>query len=220
VPKLKILLADDHETVRAGLRAILGAQSDMEVVGEAADGDSTLDQARHLRPDVIVMDLSMPGVSGLRIAAQLREKCPSARIVTLTRHSESGFVRQLLQAGVSGYVLKQSRSSELVRGIRAAAANRTFLDPAIVDKVVGEAFGRPSNRDAIPHVPEAHLSPREDEVLRLVAWGHSQKEVATKLEVSVKTVETHKANAMHKLGLTSRIDVVRYALLRGWLEEN
>ncbi len=221
LPKLRILLADDHETVRAGLKAILSGQTDMEVVGEAADGEAAVAQARKLNPDVVVMDLSMPGMNGLRTATMLRQECPGARIVTLTRHSESGFVRQLLQAGVSAYVLKQSRSVEVLEAIRAAATNRTFLDPAIVGKVVGEVFGlsAPTGTDA-PRSADVHLSPREEEVLRQVAWGYSQKEIAGTLQVSVKTIESHKANAMHKLGMKSRIDVVRYALLRGWLEEN
>jgi len=214
--KFRILLADDHATVREGLRMILNMQSDMEVVGEAADGATALARASALSPDLVVMDVSMPGINGLNAAEMLRDQCPSVKVLTLTRHSDDGYIHQLLRAGAAGYVLKQSRASELLRAIRAIVAGGTYLDPAVAGKVV-VGYGRRK------HVEEPALSfalsNRETEVLRLIAWGYSNKEIATRLDLSVKTVEAHKANAMRKLGISSRIGIVRYALLQGWLQD-
>jgi DNA-binding NarL/FixJ family response regulator len=139
-------------------------------------------------------------------------------VLTLTRHADDGYLQQLLRAGASGYVLKQSRSTELLHAIRAVASGGKYLDPAVADRVIGD-FGRRTYRVDSP-VDTPALSPREEEILRLVAWGYSNKEVAEVLGLSVKTVESHKTNAMHKLGLHNRIDVVKYALLKGWLHDN
>jgi len=213
--RLNVLLVEDHETVRAGLRLIIDAQTDMAVVGEAAEGTAALGKARSLSPDVVVMDISMPGLNGVETTRALRQAQPGTRIVTLTRHREPGYLDLLLRAGASAYVLKQSRPAELLAAIRAVARGGTYVDPSIAAQVVREPIRR------VPAGPgvESPLSPRETQVLRLIAWGHSNKDIAGQLEVSVKTVETHKANAMHKLGLQSRIDIVRYALLHGWLQE-
>jgi DNA-binding NarL/FixJ family response regulator len=215
--KLRILLADDHETVREGLKVILNAQSDMQVVGEAADGRAAVAQSVALLPDVVVMDVSMPQLNGLKATEAIRHCCPDVKVLSLTRHADDGYLQQLLRAGASGYVLKQSRSTELLHAIRAVAAGGKYLDPAVADRVIGD-FNR---RAGPPASDSAHalLSSREDEILRLVAWGYSNKEIAGRLELSVKTIETHKANAMHKLGLHSRIDIVRFALLQGWLQD-
>ena len=217
--KLRILVADDHEAVREGLKAILNAQADMQVVGEATDGAAAVAQSRALAPDVVIMDVSMPGVNGLKATEALKVQCPAVKILTLTRHSDDGYLQQLLRAGASGYVLKQSRSSELVHGIRAVAAGGKYLDPAVTDRVIGDVTRRKSADPAHAPASAPPLSPREDEILRLVAWGYSHKEIAAQLELSVKTVETHKTNAMRKLGLRSRIDIMRLALLEGWLRE-
>jgi len=213
--RLNVLLVEDHETVRAGLRLIIDAQTDMAVVGEAAEGTAALGKARSLSPDVVVMDISMPGLNGVETTRALRHAQPGTRIVTLTRHREPGYLDLLLRAGASAYVLKQSRPAELLAAIRAVARGGTYVDPSIAAQVVREPIRR---APAGPGV-ESPLSPRETQVLRLIAWGHSNKDIAGQLEVSVKTVETHKANAMHKLGLQSRIDIVRYALLHGWLQD-
>jgi two-component system, NarL family, response regulator NreC len=217
VKKLRILLADDHETVREGLKVILNAQPDMTVVAEASDGGGALTQASELLPDVVVMDVSMPNVNGLKATEAITRTCPRVKVLALTRHADDGYLDQLLRAGASGYVLKQSRSGELLHAIRAVVAGGTYLDPAVAERVIG--FRRPPqplpSGEAGPG-----LSPREEEVLRLVAWGYSNKEIAGHLSLGVKTVETHKANAMHKLRLHSRIDVVRFAVLRGWLRDN
>jgi DNA-binding NarL/FixJ family response regulator len=215
--KVRILLADDHETVREGLKVILNAQSDMEVIGEAIDGRAAVAQAAALLPDVVVMDVSMPELNGLKATEAIRQLCPGVKVLSLTRHADDGYLQQLLRAGASGYVLKQSRATELLHAIRAVAAGGKYLDPAVADRVIGN-FGR---RLGLPASDPAHspLSSREDEILRLVAWGYSNKEIAGRLELSVKTIETHKANAMHKLGLHTRIDIVRFALLQGWLHD-
>jgi DNA-binding NarL/FixJ family response regulator len=215
--RLRILLADDHETVREGLKAILNAQSDMEVVGEVADGQGAVAQARKLRPDVVVMDVSMPQVNGLEATKAIKASCPQVRVVTLTRHADDGYLQQLLRAGASGYVLKQSRATEVLHAIRAVAGGGTYIDPTIADRLVG-ALGRRAQASGTEN-GKAGLSPREEEILRLVAWGYSNKEIASRLELSVKTIETHKSNATQKLGLQTRIEVVRFALLQGWLRD-
>jgi DNA-binding NarL/FixJ family response regulator len=216
---LRVLLADDHDMVREGLKALVNAQPDMEVVGEAADGRAAVRCAQELLPDVLVMDISMPGLNGLKAAERVKELCPQVRVLTLTRHADAGFIQQLFAAGVSGYVLKQSASEELVRAVRAVAAGSNYLDPQITGKVIG---GYVSGRKSKVGDDEAakELSERETEVLRLIAWGYSNKEIAARLDISVKTVEAHKANTMKKLGLRSRIDIIRYALLQGWLQDN
>jgi DNA-binding NarL/FixJ family response regulator len=214
--KLRILLAEDHEMVREGLKSIINAQPEMEVVGEASDGGRAIARAKELRPDIIVMDISMPKVNGLEAMAKLKQVCPQVKVLTLTRHTDIGFLQQLLGAGASGYVLKQSPSSELIQAIRAVASGGSYLDPAITNKVINGYVSRQATLNA---ELRGNLSEREEEVLRLIAWGYSNKEIAAKLDISVKTVEAHKSNSMRKLDLRSRIDVVRYALLRDWLKE-
>ncbi len=214
--KLRIMLAEDHATVREGLKMIIGAQADMEVVGEAADGRAAIERAKELLPDIIVMDVSMPELNGLKATVKLKQCCPQVKVLALTRHTDDGYLQQLLRAGASGYVLKQSAATELIHAIRAVASGGKYLDPAVVGKVMGNYVGRST---ALRGDTRGDLSDREGEVLRLIAWGHSNKELAARLEVSVKTVEAHKANAMKKLGISSRIDIVRYALLQGWLQD-
>lgn len=215
--KLRILLADDHETVREGLKVILNAQPDMAVVAEASDGQTAVHQASTVNPDLVVMDVSMPRFNGLEATEAIRERCPASKILAFTRHSDDGYVKQLLNAGVSGYVLKQSRTTELLRAIRAIASGGKYLDPTVTEKLLGEVGRQKRIRGS--ETAKSALSSREEETLKLVAWGHSNKEIADQLVLSVKTVETHKANAMQKLGLRSRTDVVKFALLQGWLRE-
>jgi two-component system response regulator NreC len=212
--KLRILLADDHETVREGLRMILNAQPDMQVVAMAGDGREAVTQAERMTPDVVIMDISMPGLNGLAATLQLTEKCPAAKVLTLTRHADSSYLHQLMRAGAAGYVLKQSRPAELLHAIRSVATGGKYLDSSMTPPVVGKAATTPGPEPTTP------LSPRETEVLRLIAWGNTNKEIASRLDLSVKTVEAHKANGMRKLNMRGRIDIVRYALLQGWLHES
>lgn len=214
--KLRILLAEDHETIRDGLKLLVGSQPDMEVVGEADNGRVAVQLAQQLLPDVAVMDVSMPELNGLQATKKLKRQCPQVKVLALTRHTDSGYLQQLLQAGASGYVLKQSKSVELLRAIRAVAAGQTYLDPAITEKVVGNIIGGRGARGASA---ETKLTDREAEVLRLIAVGYINKEVAARLSLSVKTVEAHKARGMEKLGMKSRVDLVRYAMLQGWLQD-
>ena len=214
--KLRILLADDHETVREGLRLIIGAQPDMEIVCEVGDGHAAVEEATKHQPDVVVMDVSMPKLNGLKATQRLKECCPEIKVLALTRHKDDGYLQQILRAGASGYVLKQSPSVELLHAIRSIAAGGKYLDPAVAGKVMGAYVDQQVTSRGGPPV---NVSEREEEVLRMIAWGYSNKEIAAQLGLSVKTVEVHKANAMKKLGMQSRIDIVRYSVLQGWLEE-
>jgi two-component system response regulator NreC len=211
---LRVLLADDHVTVRHGLKLLIDGQPDMKVIAEASDGDAAVKRALTLKPDVVVMDISMPGMNGLAATRALKKQQPDAAIITLTRHSDDAYLQELLRAGVSGYVLKQSAPSELLQAIRAAAAGGQYLDSALTARVTAGFLGREGRAES---KPRATLSQREAEVLRLIASGYSNKEIASRLSLSVKTVEAHKANAMRKLDLNGRIDIVKYALLQGWL---
>ena len=213
--KLRIMLAEDHETVREGLKMIINAQEDMEVVGFAGDGREAVARAQELLPDVLVMDISMPKLNGLQATLKLIECCPEVKVLTLSRHADDGYVRGLLAAGACAYVLKQSAPSELIHAIRAVAAGGKYIDPKLAAKVMENYSDRTSRGES-----KSTLSDRESEVLRLIARGYSNKEIAARLSLSVKTIEVHKANAMRKLNLTSRINLVRYAVLQGWLQDH
>ena len=213
-PKLRIVLADDHTIVRQGLKLLIDGQPDMMVVGEAPDGAGVLEQAKALKPDIVVMDISMPGMNGLVATRTLKGAQPHVAIVVLSRHEEDAYVQELLRAGASGYVLKHSPPPQLLGAIRAVAAGGVYLDPAVSGRVAdGLLDGRLDRRRAA----DATITERESEVLRLVAVGHSNKDIAGRLDISVKTVELHKANAMRKLGLAGRVDIIRYGAMRGWL---
>jgi DNA-binding NarL/FixJ family response regulator len=199
---------------------ILNAQDDMEVVGEAGDGRIAVERAQELLPDIVLMDVSMPGLNGLKATEKLKERCPQVKVLALTRHRDDGYLQQLLRAGASGYVLKQSSTAELLYAIRAVMAGGMYMDPVVAAKVMGLYAGKQTiSLRGEPQVSR-DLSDREAQVLRLIAWGYSNKEIADHLELSVKTIEVHKANAMKKLSMRSRIDIVRYALLQGWLQDN
>jgi DNA-binding NarL/FixJ family response regulator len=214
--KIRVLLADDHETVRQGLRLLIDAQSDMEVVGEAGNGRVAIQRTESLQPDVIVMDVSMPEMNGLAATRALEAMDPKPAVVALTRYNDEAYVQELLAAGASGYVLKQSPSTELLRAIRTVVSGAPYLDSSLAARIADDYVSKHSRQPA--HRRPA-ISDREGEVMRLLAWGHSNKEIAAKLDVSVKTIEVHKANAMRKLGLRGRIDIVRFALLQGWLQD-
>ena len=212
--KIRVLLAEDHETVRHGLKLLINRQDDMEVVAEAGDGQQAVESAATLRPNVAVVDISMPRMNGLAATKAMRESSPATAIVALTRYADDAYVQELLNAGALGYVLKQSPSGELVDAVRAAASGRRHLDRSLAARVAGTMLGSRARRAA-----SSPITDRETEVLRRMALGHTNKEIANTLELSVKTIEVHKANAMRKLGLAGRTDVVRYALLQGWLKD-
>src|SRR5215218_6616105 len=212
----RILLAEDHNTVREGIKMLVNAQPDMHVVGEAADGSAAITKTRELMPDLLVMDISMPELNGLKATEKLRREFPDLKILTLTRHTDDGYLQQLIKAGVNGYVLKQSAPTELINAIRAVVAGKSYLDPTLAERVMGGYAGTTGLLGQGPN----KITGREAEILRLIAWGYSNKEIATRLDISVKTVEAHKGNTMKKLGMASRIDIVRYAILQGWLQDN
>lgn len=213
--KLRIFLADDHAVVREGLKALINGQPGMEVVGEAADGRTACVRAADLRPDVVVMDVSMPDMNGVQATRELRSVCPEIRVLALTVHEDRSYLRELLEAGASGYVLKRAAAEDLVYAVQVVARGEVYLDPIVAAAVVEQLGRKPLRGDALT---VDHLSDRETEVLQLIAQGHSNKEIAARLEISVKTVETYKARSMEKLGLSGRADIVRLALDRGWLQ--
>jgi DNA-binding NarL/FixJ family response regulator len=212
--RIRVVVAEDHETVRHGLRLLLAAKDDIEVVADAPNGRVALERVRALEPDVAVLDLSMPEMSGLEATRAIRKNAPRVAIVALTRHNDDAYVQELLSAGASGYVLKQSSPDELLKAIRTVARGERYLDAALVARNAKAYLARFSGDSSRPP-----LTDREANVLRLMAIGHSNKEIANALDIAVKTVEVHKANAMRKLDLRGRIDVVRYAVLNGWLQD-
>lgn len=214
--KLRIFLADDHAVVREGLKALINRQPGMEVVGEAADGRTACVRAAELRPDVVVMDVSMPDMTGVQATRELQSVAPAIKILALTVHEDRAYVRELLAAGAAGYVLKRAAAEDLVRAIQVVARGEVYLDPIVAASLV-EQFARKPRSGAAPSVDD--LSDREAEVLQLIAHGHSNKDIAIRLGLSVKTVETYKARSMEKLGLTGRADIVRLALEKGWLQD-
>ena len=212
---LNVVLAEDHSTVREGIKLLVNSQTDMRVVGEAGNGLAAIKAVRENHPDVVVMDISMPEMNGLKATRKLKAEFPKLKILTLTRHTDDSFLEQLIAAGASGYVLKQSAPAELINAIRAVGSGNSYLDPTLTNKVMGGFFSKRLRGER-----QTEMTGRESEVLRLIAWGFSNKEIATRLGLSVKTVEAHKANAMRKLNMSGRIDIMRYAILQGWLEDN
>jgi two-component system response regulator NreC len=206
-PAINIVLADDHEVVRAGLRLLLQGEESMHVVGEAGDVPGALRLVESRRPNVLVLDLNMPGPPSLSVIAEVKDKCA---VVVLTMQSDPGFAREALQAGARAYVLKEAAGSELLTAVRTAADGGIYLNPQLGARMAAE----PS---AAAEAPD-HLSPRELEVLRLIALGHTNSEIGEQLFLSVRTVETHRSHIQRKLRLTTRADLVRYALDRGLLE--
>jgi DNA-binding NarL/FixJ family response regulator len=213
-PALRILMVDDHPVVLAGLKALVSSDPGLQIVGEARDGTQALALARSLRPDIVVLDLSLPETTGAAVADVLHTEMPACRVLVLTVHEDRAYVRQLLEAGAAGYLLKRSAAEELIRAIHVVAEGGVYLDPAIAGKAVGRSD---TVSDGTTGPQDVVLSDRETDVLRLVAGGHSNKEIAGTLSISVKTVETYKARAMEKLRFRSRVDLVRYASARGWL---
>ncbi|MEZ4862312.1 MAG: response regulator transcription factor [Caldilineaceae bacterium] len=209
---IRIVLADDHAVLRAGLTALLNAEADMEVVGEAGDGAACIRVVQEVRPDVVLLDINMPGVNGLEALAELRKVAPASRVLMLTMHDDQTYLRQVLALGGAGYVLKQAADSELLTAIRTVYHGGAFLHPAHAQALLQADSAAPAEP---VDQSLATLSDRELEVLKLIALGHSNKEIAEMLFLSVKTVETYKARVMEKLDLKSRAALVRFALNHG-----
>lgn len=214
--KFRIFLADDHAVFREGLTMLINLQPDMKVVGEAGNGQEVIEKVKHLQPDMVIMDVSMPVLDGALATERLKHLCPTIKILALTVYEDVGHVRRLLKAGASGYLLKRVAADELTHAIRKVGTGGMYLDPNVADKVIGGYLRKsPSSASS----DSGNLSERETEVLRLIAWGYSHKEIAAQLCLSVKTVETYKARLMGKLDLRSRVDLVHYAVQQGWLQD-
>jgi DNA-binding NarL/FixJ family response regulator len=216
VTKTRIVLADDHPIVLDGLRNLIRAETDFELVGEAAGGLAALKVIREKRPDVAVLDISMPELNGIVLSRRLAGEMPGLRILVLTLHEDRAYLNQALEAGVRGYVLKRSAVENLVHAIRAVLVGGTYVDPAIVGRIVNgkRTNAKPAaNKGAAPA-----LTDREAAVLKMAALGFTNKEIASRIDVGVKSVETYKARGLEKLGLRTRAELVRYASAQGWLE--
>lgn len=212
---IRILLADDHALVRRGVRLILDQQPDLEVVAEAGDGAEAIELARTSEVDLAVLDIAMPRLTGLQAARELASLKPGLRILMLTMHDNEQYFFQALKAGASGYVLKSVADRDLVAACRAAMRDEPFLYPGAVTALIRNYLDRARHGD---ETPDQILTPREEEVLKLVAEGHSSKEIADLLFISIKTVQRHRANLLQKLGLRDRLDLTRYAIRAGLIE--
>lgn len=215
--KIRILLADDHAVVRAGLRMLLNAQPDMEVVGEAADGREAIEQAETLCPDVVLLDLTMPGLGGLSALGVIKEKAPGTKVLVLTMHDDEGYLRQVLGAGGSGYVVKKAADMELLAAIRAVRRGEIYVHSSLTKALLEGVFDRRVEGEAGASNRFEDLSEREKEVLRLLARGYTNQQIADALFLSVKTIETYRARLMEKLKLRTRAELVHFALKKGLL---
>ena len=216
--KLRVLLADDHAMMREGLAVLVNGQADMEVVAQAGNGREAVRLATTSAPDVAVLDVSMPDMDGIEATKEIVAKCPRVHVLALTRHGEPGYVRRLLHAGVHGYLVKKSAAEELIKAIRVVARGETYVEPSLASALLQRSFHGPRAAENAPD--REPLSVREEDVLRSIAWGRSNKETAAEFDLSIKTVESYKASACQKLKLRSRADIVRYAVMRGWLDED
>src|SRR5512134_2826877 len=212
MPRHRILIADDHAILREGVRALLATADDLEVVGEAADGREAVDLAQQLDPDVILMDVAMPGLGGLEATLEIRRRVPRAKILVLSQYGEPEYVRRFLKAGVSGYVLKKAAGADLVSAIRAVMRGGLVLDPEVARTALQDD-GTPETGEA-PNAYES-LTDREKQVLKLVAEGHTNKEIADLLNISVKTAMSHREHIMTKLQVHNRTELIRFALRAG-----
>jgi DNA-binding NarL/FixJ family response regulator len=214
--QISVLLADDHTVVRQGLCALLEAQSDIKIVGEAANGRQAVDLAKKTLPDVVLMDLAMPVLNGLEATRQIRRNVPSAKVLVLTSYDDDQYVQQIVQAGASGYLIKQTAANDLLGALRSVQQGNNFYSPAIARRL------RQHNRDGAGHGPTPsrgnELTPRETEVLQLIAEGLPNKQIAARLEISVKTVEKHRQQVMNKLNIHHIAGLTRYSMSKGWIE--
>ena len=212
---IRVLIADDHTIVRSGVRLLLEAEPDIEVVGEALDGSQGYELAVALRPDVVLMDIAMPGVDGLEATRQIKSQIPAIQVLVLTMHRSDEYFFEMLKAGASGYILKGADTNDLINAVRVVSRGEVFLYPTMAERLLRDYIHR---IDGVAQA-EPPLSPREKEILRLMADGYSNKEIAEKLVVSSSTIHTHRSNLMQKLGLSSRYELVQYARRHGLMRE-
>jgi two-component system response regulator NreC len=214
-----VLLVDDHTVLRTGLRLLLEAQPDIKVVGEAGDGLDAVSLAERLQPDITILDLTMPGLSGLEVLSSLRKIAPESRVLVLTMHDDESYLYRALRSGAAGYILKKAADIELLSAIRAVMRGEVYVHSAMTRVLLDGVVPSGIAQEAENGEAWERLSEREQEVLRLVALGHTNAEIAEKISLSIKTIETYRARGMEKLGLRSRAALVRYALNLGLLEE-
>lgn len=210
---IRIVLAEDHQVVRDGLKMLIDAQDDLEVVGEAGNGEQALKIILDLQPDVAVVDISMPVMNGLNLIARMNELQSTTKALALTANEDRAYMQQLLKLGTSGYLLKRTAADDLIQAIRTVAGGRRYIDPEVVSALVQDISDNSSTSGV-------QLSEREEEVMRQIAKGYATKEIAANLDISIKTVETYKARSMIKLDLHGRSDIVKYAISRGWLRDD
>ena len=213
--RIRVLIADDHTIVRSGVRLLLEAEPDIEVVGEALDGGEALALAEALDPDLVLMDIAMPGMDGLEATRRIKTRWPDKKVLVLTMHRTDDYLFEMLKAGASGYILKAAETDELVHAVRVVARGEVFLYPTMARRLVQDYLSRVDGSV----VSDPALSARENEILHLLADGYSSREIAEKLVVSASTVHTHRSNLMSKLGLSSRRELIQYARNRGLLRD-
>lgn len=212
--KIRVLLAEDHQIVRQGLKLLIDAEADLVVVGEAATGAEAIELVRNLEPDVLVFDITMPEMNGIEMAEVLVASHPKIKLLALTANEDQAYLTELLKIGVMGYLLKRSASSELLQAIRTLNSGNKYLASSVVDVLVDGLF---MPKATVPPSHHGYLTDREEEVIRLISRGYTNKEVASQLDISIKTVETHKARAMAKLELQSRAELIRFAASKKWI---
>ena len=212
---IRVLIADDHTIVRSGVNLLLSSEPDIQVVGEATDGNSAVELAQQLKPDVVLMDIGMPELDGFEATRRIRERVPEAKVLVLTMHRSDEYLFQMLEAGAQGYVLKGAETGELINAVRTVARGEVFLYPSMARRLV-QQFLRQAGADP-PQRPR--LTPREKQILNLVAEGYSSKEIAERLVVSPSTVHSHRTNLMQKLGLSTRHELVQYARRQGLIRD-
>jgi two-component system response regulator NreC len=210
---IRILVADDHGVVRAGLRALLSTQPDFEVIGEAADSDEALQLANNLRPDLMLLDINMPSISGIEVLQQLKKRLPDIRVLMLTVHEDEALLRKSIRAGAWGYVIKRAAESELINAIRAVYQGDIYIHPSVTRALLKDLISSVRPEPIVDNL----LTPRETEVLRLIVRGHTNNQVANIMKISSRTVEGHRASIMDKLNLHSRVELVEYAEQHGLL---
>jgi two-component system response regulator NreC len=214
--KIRILLSDDHTILRTGLRMLIGAAGDLEVIGEAQDGEEAVALTERLKPDVVLMDISMPKMDGIKATAEIKRRMPGVKVLMLTMHENDEYLFRTIQAGGSGYVLKKAADDEVLDAIRHVAAGGAFLRPAVTTKLVQDYLERVNKGEESDSYGK--LTEREREILRLIAEGHTNAQIAQMLVISVRTVESHRAHIMEKLGIQTRAELVKYALRKGLLD--